>query len=108
MVYGLRTIEGPNTGDFFILERRRMIAGRSQNSDILMKELYVARQRFAINWSDKMQAHWLEVWAHPVPVYHNDHRCEEDNRCQLMEGDRIAVGESVFLYERIAVPEGSA
>ncbi|MCP4507955.1 MAG: FHA domain-containing protein [Fuerstiella sp.] len=96
----LRVTAGPNAGEVFPVGTRSMVVGRASICDVVIDDPYCNRRRFVIHWSEDSGTHVLETFRHINPLYLNGQHCDDEAGTRsLQHGDRIAIGESVFVYE---------
>jgi hypothetical protein len=85
-----------------IIDKRRVVIGRSKECDIQLHDANVSRQHAELRQEDT--AYWIVDLDSTNGIEVNGRR---QKRAKLEDGDKIVIGSTELLFERAAVP-GSA
>ena len=80
-----------------------MIVGRSIEADIEIHEIGAARKHFEIYWDKSINSHVVRDCGSLNAVFINDHKYEMQATKKLQLGDKIRVGNTTFIYERVVL-----
>lgn len=96
--YRLVCLTGPNKGETYILSGNRIIIGRSEKADIRLNDTKTSREHLEIT---KVGNNWVATdLGSQNGIMINDKKV---NQQQLVEGDKVIVGQTVFKFAKVEV-----
>jgi hypothetical protein len=93
-------LDGPDKGLRFLLSNSRIVAGRAPHCDIVLRDNYVSRAVFSLNWDAERQTFVVIDFGCANPVLVNGMRVSTPHA--LSSGDLLAVGRTMMRFHGLS------